>query len=200
MVNLPEPIAALVTALARLPGIGPRTAERLALHLVQADPTEARLLADCLVSARERVRLCQLCGGLTEQDPCPTCSAHDRDAHTVCLVEWPVDILRIQKAGGYRGRFHVLGGRLSPIQGVGPEDLRIEALEQRLKSEPIREIIVALGTDVEGDATSHYLAKRLASSAVKVSRIAFGISVGSSLEFTDEMTLTRAIEGRREMT
>jgi recombination protein RecR len=198
MASLPEPIIALISALGKLPGIGPRSAERLALHLVQSDIDEVRQLAQTLVAARERIRTCPTCGALTEQTPCAFCASAKRDATLVCLVERPVDIISIEKAGTYRGKYHVLGGKISPINGVGPEDLRIAELETRLTCEPIQEIIVALGTDVEGDATSYYLAKRLAGKGVKVSRIAHGLPAGSGLEFADELTLSRALEGRRE--
>jgi len=198
MASLPEPIIALISVLGKLPGIGPRSAERLALHLVQSEIDEVRQLAQTLVAARERIRTCPTCGALTEQTPCAFCASAKRDATLVCLVERPVDIISIEKAGTYRGKYHVLGGKISPINGVGPEDLRIAELETRLAGEPIQEIIVALGTDVEGDATSYYLAKRLAGKGVKVSRIAHGLPAGSGLEFADELTLSRALEGRRE--
>ena len=199
MTALPESITALIAALGRLPGIGPRSAERLALHLVQGDADEVRQLARALVEARDRIKLCEICGGLTELKACAICSQMQRDASTICLVERPTDILSIEKAGTFRGRYHVLGGKISPTNGVGPEDLRVTELESRLSREPIREIIVALGTDVEGDATGYYLAKRLAIKGVKVSRIAHGLPAGSGLEFADELTLSRALEGRREM-
>jgi recombination protein RecR len=196
--SLPQPILDLVAALNKLPGIGPRSAERLAMHIVQSDAAEIRFLANALVQARDRIRSCQICGALTEESPCNICADPRRDP-IVCLVERAVDIISIEKSGNYRGKFHVLGGRISPINGVEPEDLRIGELEQRLQQEPIREIILALGTDVEGDATSFYLAKRLAAQKVKVTRIAHGLPAGSGLEFADELTLSRALEGRREL-
>lgn len=188
-----------MAALNKLPGIGPRSAERIALHLVQADPQEVRHLADVLVQARERIRPCPVCGGLTEQTPCAVCTDPRRDGTLVCVVEQPVDILRIEKAGAYRGRYHVLGGRISPLEGVEPEDLNVAALEARLGQEPIREVILALGSDVEGDATAYYLARRLSGRGVKVTRLAQGLPAGSGLEFADELTLSRALEGRREI-
>jgi recombination protein RecR len=197
---LPEPITALTAALGKLPGIGPRSAERVALHLVQTEPALVQHLADVIVQARERIRFCEICGALTEQSPCTICSDSRRDATLVCVVERAVDILSIEKSGTYRGKFHVLGGKISPLDGVEPDDLKIGELEQRLAGEPIQEIIIALGTDVEGDATSHYLAKRLARPGLKISRIGFGLPAGSGLEFADELTLNRALEGRREMT
>lgn len=196
---LPEPITALTAALAKLPGIGPRSAERIALYLVQAEPAVARQLADTAVHARERIRFCEICGALTEASPCSTCTDSRRDSSLVCIVERAVDIISVEKSGTYRGKFHVLNGKISPLNGIGPEDLRIAELEKRLAAEPIRELIIALGTDVEGDATSHYLAKRLTRTGLKISRIAYGLPAGSGLEFADELTLNRALEGRREM-
>ena len=196
---LPEPIVSLTAALAKLPGVGPRSAERIALHLVQAETAQVQHLAEAMLAARERIRFCEICGSLTEKSPCAICDDARRDASLLCLVEKAVDILSIEKSGTYRGKFHVLGGKISPLDGVEPDDLRIAELEKRLGSEPVREVIIALGTDVEGDATSHYLAKRLARAGVKISRIGFGLPAGSGLEFADELTLNRALEGRREM-
>ena len=196
---LPEPIIQLTAALAKLPGVGPRSAERIALHLVQAESAVVRHLADAMVSARERIRFCDTCGALTEKSPCATCADPRRDASLVCVVERAVDILAVEKSGTFRGKFHVLGGKISPLDGVEPDDLKISDLEKRLTLEPIQEIIIALGTDVEGDATSNYLAKRLARGGLKISRIGFGLPAGSGLEFADELTLNRALEGRREM-
>jgi len=196
---LPEPIISLTAALAKLPGVGPRSAERLALHLVQTEMPVVQHLVETILTARERIRFCEICGSLTEKSPCTTCADSRRDAALVCVVERAVDILSIEKSGSYRGKFHVLGGKISPLDGVEPDELRIAELEKRLTTEPIREIIIALGTDVEGDATSHYLAKRLARAGLKISRIGFGLPAGSGLEFADELTLDRALEGRREM-
>lgn len=199
MAVLPPPIQTLLEALNQLPGIGPRSAERLALHLVQSDLDLSRRLARAIVDARERIQLCSICGALTEQTPCAICADARRETGVVCVVERPVDILSIEKAGAFRGRYHVLGGRISPLNGVEPEDLRIDALERRIGHEPIREVILALGTDVEGDATSHYLARRLAGKGVAVTRLAHGLPAGSGLEHADELTLSRALEGRREV-
>lgn len=196
---LPDSIVALIAALNKLPGVGPRSAERIALHLVQMDSAVVQSLAKTILEAREKIRFCQICGSLTEQSPCSICADPRRDASLVCVVERAVDILSIEKAGSFRGKFHVLGGKISPLDGVEPEDLRIGGLEKRLETEPIHEIVIALGTDVEGDATSHYLAKRLARPNLKISRIAYGLPAGAGLEFADELTLSRALEGRREM-
>ena len=196
---LPEPITSLIGALNKLPGIGPRSAERIALHLVQTEPGAVKQLAEALLQARERVRTCQICGALTEKSPCDVCSDARRDASLVCVVERAVDIISIEKSGTFRGQYHVLGGKISPLNGVEPEDLRIAELEARLEREPIKEIILALPSDVEGDATSFYLAKRLARPGLKITRIAHGLPAGAGLEFADELTLSRALEGRREM-
>jgi recombination protein RecR len=196
---LPEPITALIGALNKLPGIGPRSAERIALHIVQADSAIVRQLAETILRARERIQFCAICGALTEKSPCAICDDPRRDASLVCVVEQPVDILSIEKSGTFRGKYHALGGKISPLDGVEPDDLRIADLERRLGQEPVHEVIIALGTDVEGDATSFYLAKRLARSGLKVTRIAHGLPAGSGLEFADELTLSRALEGRREM-
>lgn len=197
---LPASITALISALAKLPGVGPRSAERIALHLVQTESAVVKQLAEIILQAREKIRFCEICGALTEQSPCRVCADARRDASLVCVVERAVDILSIEKSGSYRGKFHVLGGKVSPLDGVEPEDLRIAELEKRLGNEPVKEIVIALGTDVEGDATSHYLATRLARPGLKISRIAYGLPAGSGLEYADELTLSRALEGRREMT
>ncbi len=199
MTSLPGPVTHLVAALGRLPGIGPRSAERLALHLVQGDADAVRQLAAVLVDARERVANCARCGALTEHQPCPVCADDRRDASQLCVVERALDVLSLEKSGTFKGRYHVLGGKLSPLNGIGPEDLRIAELEIRIADGIVQEVILALGSDVEGDATSNYLARRLASRGVRVSRLAQGLPAGSGLEFADELTLSRALEGRREM-
>jgi recombination protein RecR len=199
MAVLPEPISALIAALSRLPGIGPRSAERIALSLAQSEPGTVKQLAHSILEARERVRFCEVCGALTEKSPCDLCSDSRRDASLVCIIERPVDIISVEKSGTFRGKYHVLGGKISPLNGVEPEDLRIANLESRLAKEPIKEIVIALGTDVEGDATTYYLAKRLARPGLKITRIAHGIPAGTGLEFADELTLSRALEGRREL-
>lgn len=199
MPTLPEPIIELTSALGKLPGIGPRSAERLALFLAQTEKDGVRVLAETLIRSRDAIDLCSICGALTEKQPCAICDDPRRDAFLVCVVERPTDILSLEKSGTFPGRYHVLGGRISPLDGVEPEDLRIAELEARIEKENIREIVLALSTDVEGDATSHYLAKRLAPQGVSVTRIAHGLPAGTGLEFADELTLSRALEGRRPM-
>jgi len=197
--SLPGPVTQLVAALGRLPGIGPRSAERLALHLVQGDAEAVRQLAAVLVDARERVASCERCGALTEHQPCPVCADERRDGSQLCVVERALDVLSLENSGPFKGRYPGVGGKLSPLNGIGPEDLRMAELEIRLADGTVQEVILALGSDVEGDATSHYLARRLASRGVRVSRLAQGLPAGSGLEFADELTLSRALEGRREM-
>jgi recombination protein RecR len=199
MAVLPEPISSLIGALSKLPGIGPRSAERIALHVVQAESGAVKQLAEAMVNARDRVRSCEVCGALTETSPCALCQDPRRDGSLVCIVERPVDIISLEKSGTFRGQYHVLGGKLSPLNEVEPEDLRIGELERRLASKQIKEIVMALGTDVEGDATGYYLAKRLAREGLKITRIAHGLPAGTGLEFADELTLSRALEGRREL-
>lgn len=199
MAALPEQITSLIGALSKLPGVGPRSAERIALHLVQTDVATVKWLAQTILQARERIRLCQICGALTEKPICDICTDSRRDSSLVCLVERPVDILSVEKSGTFRGKYHVLGGKISPLNGVEPEDLRITELERRVPQEQIKEIVLALATDVEGDATSSYLAKRLGREGLRITRIAHGLPAGTGLEFADEVTLSRALEGRREL-
>jgi len=196
---LPDSLNALIGALTKLPGIGPRSAERIALHLVQAESGQARELAQTLLQARERIRFCETCGALTEKSLCDFCVDPRRDPSVLGVVERAVDIISLEKSATFRGKYHVLGGKISPLNGIEPEQLRITELEERLGKEPIRELIIALSTDVEGDATSFYLAKRLARPELRITRIAHGLPAGTGLEFADELTLSRALEGRREL-
>jgi recombination protein RecR len=199
MSALPKALTDLIALLAKLPGIGPRSAERIALHLVQADPALSHQLAQGLTSARNLIKTCSVCGALAESDLCQTCNDPRRDTATLCVVERPVDIISLEKSGGFRGVYHVLGGKISPLDGVQPEDLSISGLERRLAEGAIKEVVLALGTDVEGDATSFYLAKRLAREGLMITRIAHGLPAGTGLDFADDLTLSRALEGRREL-
>lgn len=196
---LPEAVTTLIAALGKLPGIGPRSAERIALHVIQADPASISDLARALTHAREVIRQCGNCGALTEEPICSLCADPKRDGTLLCVVEKAVDILSIEKSGTFKGKYHVLGGRLSPLNGVQPEDLNLVMLEERLTREPVAEVVLALGSDVEGDATSYYLAKRLLRPGLKITRIAHGLPAGTGLEFADQLTLSRALEGRREI-
>lgn len=196
---LPPIITSLMSELGKLPGIGPRSAERLALHLLQSPLDSVQSLAQTILQARNTILNCTLCGALTETQICLLCLNPRRDQTLVCVVERPVDIINLEKSNVYHGLYHVLGGRISPINGVGPDDLRISSLEKRVSEGVIREVIVALGSDVEGDATGYYLAKVLAEKNIKVTRLAHGLPVGSSLEYADELTLGRAIQGRQSI-
>ena len=198
--NLPSKLLEnAVNAFATLPGIGKKTALRLVLHLAKTPAEQSEQLSEAITQMRHGIQQCQRCHNLADEVICTICADPRRDASLVCVIERPVDIISVEKSGTYRGKFHVLGGKISPLNGVEPEDLRIAELEKRLGAEPIKEVILALGTDVEGDATSFYLAKRFAAKGVKVTRIAHGLPAGSGLEFADELTLSHALEGRREL-
>jgi recombination protein RecR len=198
-----DPIARLVHRLGRLPGIGEKSAMRLAFHILRAPEAEARELARAIIEVHEKIRLCSTCCHLTERDPCDICSAPRRDRHTVCVVAQPTDLLALERGGHYRGLYHVLHGVLSPLDGVGPDDLRIAALMRRLgPAEPdsqVHEVILATSPSVEGEATAMYLARLIKPLGVKVSRIASGVPIGGELEYVDQVTLTRALGDRREI-
>lgn len=195
----PGPIKTLISKLAKLPGIGNRSAERIALHLLQADPKKSDELADALREARSQIRYCTRCGNYTVADVCDVCSNPQRDHALICVVERANDIISMEKSEAFRGVYHALGGKISPLNGVGPEQLRISGLIQRIKTEKPREIVLALSADVDGDATALYLVNELKPLGVRVSRIAHGLTVGSTLEQSDEVTLARAMEGRKEL-
>ena len=195
------PLDNLVAALSRLPGIGRRTAERMAMTLVQDQKGLPRILANALLEADDGVVCCERCGNVTlvELNPCALCLAPRRDAHILCVVESPNDIMKIEQSGGFQGRYHALMGKLSPMLGMGVADLRVDQLLQRISDEKITEVIMALGTDVESDATANYLNEIFSAREVSVSRIAFGLPVGSAIEYLDANTLARAMVGRQKM-
>ena len=197
--DYPQPVQNLITQLARLPGIGKRSAERIALHLLKADGDTNRQLAQTVLDAKAKIRNCSRCGGYTEHDPCEICGSSRRDQTAICVVEGPNDILTLERAGVHRGVYHALMGRISPLNGIGPEQLRVDALLERVKRDKPVEIILALGADVESEATASYLVDRLKPLGVAVSRIALGLPAGSALEAADEVTLARALEGRRKL-
>jgi recombination protein RecR len=197
--DYPQPVQNLIAQLARLPGIGKRSAERIALHLLKANDDANRQLAQAVLDAKAKIRNCSRCGGYTEKDPCEICDRSRRDQSSICVVEGPNDILTLERAGVHRGVYHALMGRISPLDGVGPEQLRIGPLLERVKRDKPAEIILALGADVESEATANYLTGQLKPLGVAVSRIALGLSVGSALETADEVTLARALEGRRKL-
>ena len=186
----------LITALAKLPGLGRKSAARLAYHLLRVDPSYVRALAADLVALRERIRPCLICGAYTEAEHCRICSDPTRDAINVCVVEQPQDVETIEATGEFRGRYHVLMGVLSPLDGVGPEDLRIDRLLQRVREDGVREVIVATNPTVEGEATALLLAKQLKAVGVVTSQLAHGLPVGSDLEYSDRLTVSRALRGR----
>jgi recombination protein RecR len=193
------PIQELIDELARLPGIGPKSAQRLAFYLVKAEPEEARHLAQAIVQVKERVRFCNECGNVSEGELCRVCRDPHRDATTICVVEEPKDAASIEKAGVIRGRYHILGGAISPLDGIGPEDLRVQELIERVDRDRVTEVILATNPNLEGNATAMYVAGLLKPLGVKVSRLASGLPVGGDLEYADEVTLTQALEGRRDM-
>jgi recombination protein RecR len=189
----------LLAALERLPGIGPKSARRLAHHLLAAADAEAETLLEALRAARERTRACSLCHALTEDDPCALCTDPTRDARLVAVVEDPADVDVLERTREFKGRYHVLGGALAPLRGVGPDDLHVADLLARIAPEGILEVLLATNPNVDGETTALYLARRLKPLGVKVTRLAFGLPVGAALEFADEVTLSRSLSGRREI-
>jgi len=195
----PGPIARLVCELGKLPGVGEKTAARLAFHILRAPQADAAALASAITDLRAKIRLCGQCWDFTEGDPCSICRDARRDGSLLCVVAHPQDVLAIERTGGYRGRYHVLHGVLSPLEGIGPEDLRITELVQRCGQGEIREVIVATNPSVEGETTAIYLGKLLRPLGVRTSRIATGVPMGGELEYADRLTLARAIDGRRDL-
>lgn len=187
----------LIDELARLPGVGPKSAQRIAFHIVQTQSFDVSRLARILLDLRERVRFCGLCGNVAEADTCSICADPDRDTTLICVVEEPKDVAAIERTREYEGRYHVLGGAISPIDGIGPDQLNIRSLMPRLESGEVREVIIATDPNLEGDATASYLSRLLVAMGVKVSRLASGLPVGGDLEYADEVTLGRAFAGRR---
>lgn len=194
---LARPLARLIDELGKLPGVGPKTAQRLAYYLLRAPGDDARTLADAIRAVKDELRYCSVCFNIAESDPCGVCSAEDRDVATVCVVEEPLDVLAIERTGGYRGLYHVLHGAISPVNGVRPDDLKIAPLVQRVKKGGIGEVILATNPNLEGEATAMYIAQLLAPEGARVTRLARGLPVGGDLEYADEVTLSRALEGRR---
>jgi len=195
----PEPVARLIEALQRLPGIGPKTAQRLAFFLLKRPADEVTGLADALTQLKALIVHCSTCFNVTQENPCRICRDPQRDARALCVVEEPNDLLAMERTGEYNGRYHVLLGALSPLDGIGPDDLKVRELLLRLEDGPGREVILATNPNVEGEATALYLAKLLRPLGVRVTRIARGLPVGGDLEYADQVTLTKALEGRREI-
>jgi recombination protein RecR len=199
------PVTALIEEFAKLPGIGPKTAQRLTFYLLRSPADQARKLADAITRVKESIIQCSICYNLTETDPCAICASLERDRSVICVVEEPLDVLALEKTGAFKGLYHVLHGALSPVEGIGPRDLRIDELVARVRSaregdgEAVREVILATNPNYEGDYTTAYIAPLLAGTNVKVTRLARGLPIGGDLEYADEGTLGRALEGRRDV-
>jgi recombination protein RecR len=195
----PEPVTRLIEAFAQLPGIGPKTASRLTFYLLRRPAEQAETLADALRGLKQKIVFCSVCYNITEQSPCAICRDEGRDRSIVCVVEEPLDVVAIDRTGEYRGLYHVLHGAISPVEGVGPDELRINELMARMSAEPVQEVLLATNPNLEGEATAMYLARLLQPLEVRVTRLARGLPVGGDLEYADAVTLSRALEGRREM-
>jgi len=192
----PESVLTLIQSLTRLPGIGRKTAERLALHILHSPEGEARHLASSILKLKRQVKLCSTCFALSDGETCRICSNPSRDRSTICVVENPSDMAAIEKSGAFRGLYHILGGALSPMEGIGPDEIRIKELLIRTRSRAIKEVIIATGTDVEGEATAAYISDHLNKNQVKVTRIASGVPMGGDLQYVDQVTMQRSMEGR----
>jgi recombination protein RecR len=199
MAATPEAVTRLVDELSRLPGIGPKTASRLTYYLLRAPIEQVRSLGEAVSTLRERITFCSRCFNITEVDPCPICTDERRERGTVCVVEEPLDVLAIERTGEYHGLYHVLHGAISPVEGIGPDDLRIAELVARVQASGIDEVILATNTSLEGEATAMYVQRQLLPLDLRVTRLARGLPVGGDLEYADAVTLARALEGRREM-
>ena len=196
--DYPEPVSRLIAELKELPGIGQKSAQRITFHILRADREEVRHLARAIDDVRERIKSCSICNNITDEDPCIYCSSPDRNPKLVCVVEEPPNIVAIEKTHEFKGRYHVLMGSLSPLSGVGPEQLKVAGLLARLGEGEVEEVILATNPNVEGEATAIYLSKLIKPLGVKVTRIAMGVPVGSELDYADEVTMGKALEGRRE--
>ena len=198
MKDYPEPVSRLIAELKRLPGIGLKSAQRIAFHLLRGNPQESQALAEAIRDVKDKITTCRICNNVTDVDPCDFCTRPDRTSAQLCVVEEPANVVAIEKAHEFKGRYHVLMGALSPLQGVGPEQLKITGLLERLRSGGIEEVILATNPNVEGEATAIYVAKLIKPLGVRVTRIAMGIPVGSELDYADEVTIMKALEGRRD--
>jgi recombination protein RecR len=195
----PPTITNLIKNISKLPGIGEKTAERLAMHILRAPRKEAEQLSRSIVEVKEKVRLCKLCHGLSDDEICKICTDPTRDASLLCVVEQPADMVAMERSGAFSGRYHILSGVLSPMNGVGPEDIRIAELIAKVKKGQIKEVVLATGTNVEGEATASYIAERLQTHALKVTRIASGVPMGGDLKYVDQVTLKKALEARYDV-
>lgn len=199
MQQYPESIRLLIRSLSKLPGVGEKTAERLAIHILRRPLTEAEALAHSILIVKQKVRLCSRCYGLSDGEQCHLCQDNRRNARVLCVVEQPADMIAIEKSGAFNGLYHILGGALAPMEGVGPDDLRLRELMTRVQNKEVDEIILATGTSVEGESTATYIAQQLAASGVRVTRIASGVPVGGDLKYVDKNTLKCALDGRHAM-
>jgi len=199
MYSFPETFQRLLTELQKLPGVGPKSAQRLGFHLLRHSKDGSRQLAASILEAAERIKRCTVCFNLTEGDPCPLCRDTERDPGSVCVVEDVSDLMAMERTGHYKGLYHVLEGSLSPLEGRGPDDIRIPELLKRLEKSKVREIILAVNPDVEGEATALYLTKIIKPRGIRITRLAYGLPVGGNLEYADEVTLSRSLEGRRDV-
>jgi recombination protein RecR len=194
-----KPIDQLIEALTKLPGIGRKTASRLAFHILRSNLTEAQELARAILDVKEKIHLCSICFNLTDEDPCRICRNENRNREILCVVEGPNDLIAIENTGTFTGRYHVLHGTISPLEGVGPDDIKIKELMGRLQTKEVEEVILATNPTVEGGATALYLTELIKPLGMKVTRIAYGIPMGGEIEYSDGMTLSKALEGRREI-
>ena len=199
MRQYPKPLNRLVNELARLPGVGGKTAQRLAFHILSMDEKDVFQLSDVIREAKEQMRYCSVCGNLTDVDPCAICSDETRNHSVICVVESPRDVIAMEKIKEFKGYYHVLHGTISPMDGIGPDDINLKNLIVRLQDERIEELIIATNPTIEGEATATYIARLIKPTGIKVSRIAHGIPVGGDLEYADEVTLLKAVEGRRQL-
>ncbi|MBQ4650080.1 MAG: recombination protein RecR [Firmicutes bacterium] len=199
MRQYPKPLAKLINELSKLPGIGSKSAQRLAFHILSLEDREAEQLAEAILSAKKEMKYCSVCGNLTDEDPCSICSDPARREDVICVVESPRDVMAMERIKEFNGLYHVLHGVISPMEGIGPEDINLKALIQRLQVSDVKELIIATNPNIEGEATAMYIARLIKPAGIKVTRIAHGIPVGGDLEYADEVTLLKSLEGRREL-
>ena len=194
-----KPLNRLINELSKLPGIGGKTAQRLAFHILSMDKSQVEALAGSMTDAKEQMKYCSVCGNLTDQDPCSICQDESRDKSIICVVENPRDVMAMEKIREYNGQYHVLHGVISPMDGIGPDEINLKSLILRLRDNDVKELVIATNPNIEGEATAMYIARLIKPSGIQVTRIAHGIPVGGDLEYTDEITLLKAMEGRKEL-
>lgn len=199
MKQYPKPLAKLINELSKLPGIGTKSAQRLAFHILALEDREAEQLAEAITTAKHEMKYCSVCGNLTDEDPCAICSDQSRRDDIICVVESPRDVMAMERIKEFNGLYHVLHGVISPMEGIGPEDINLKSLIQRLQAGDVKELIIATNPNIEGEATAMYIARLIKPAGIKVTRIAHGIPVGGDLEYADEVTLLKSLEGRREL-